>query len=263
MVLVFLFCLVNFVRYCDREFEDEKVLILHQKAKHFKCLYCNRRLNSASGLIVHIAQIHRETIDTVPNSVPGHDTPEIEIFGMQGVPPEDLQRHFDGLPPVPYKRSKLGDAGLVSLLAAQKAATSGNPLPMSVHVPLKPVHVIEGIGPSQAIPHLPKSLENTSTLYQIQSQSPGFQNSNISSTFMSQHPTRFEHSTTVTKNTPPVQLSSFTPIKISSVIEPSIGKRQPTCYMMIKDMDVSPVLFDLLYIHLGRNTSNIIEIQGG
>ena len=23
--------------YCDREFDDEKVLILHQTAKHFKC----------------------------------------------------------------------------------------------------------------------------------------------------------------------------------------------------------------------------------
>ena len=26
--------------YCDREFEDEKVLIEHQKAKHFKCSFC-------------------------------------------------------------------------------------------------------------------------------------------------------------------------------------------------------------------------------
>lgn len=29
---------VVFCYYCDREFDDEKVLIQHQKAKHFKCM---------------------------------------------------------------------------------------------------------------------------------------------------------------------------------------------------------------------------------
>jgi len=24
-------------RYCNREFDDEKILVQHQKAKHFKC----------------------------------------------------------------------------------------------------------------------------------------------------------------------------------------------------------------------------------
>jgi hypothetical protein len=233
---------INRGRYCDREFEDEKVLILHQKAKHFKCLCCSRRLNSASGLIVHIAQIHKESIDTVPNSVPGHDTPEIDIFGMQGIPPEDLQRHFDGLPPVPYKRSKLGDAGLVSLLAAQKAATSGNPLPMSIHVPLKSVQVIEGIGPSQAIPHLPKSMEGAAPMYPPQTQSQVFQSSYISSPFALQTLARPEQSSSASKDTPTVQLSSFSPIKISSVIDPTSGKKQTNCYLMMKDADVSPVL---------------------
>ena len=51
-------------RYCDREFEDEKVLITHQKAKHFKCIYCYKKLNSASGLVIHVAQIHKETMTT-------------------------------------------------------------------------------------------------------------------------------------------------------------------------------------------------------
>lgn len=48
--------------YCDREFEDDKILIQHQKAKHFKCNNCHKKLNSASGLIIHIAQVHKETI---------------------------------------------------------------------------------------------------------------------------------------------------------------------------------------------------------
>lgn len=35
--------------YCERDFEDLKLLISHQKAKHFKCERCGRRLNTAGG----------------------------------------------------------------------------------------------------------------------------------------------------------------------------------------------------------------------
>lgn len=35
--------------YCERDFDDLKILISHQKAKHFKCDNCNRRLNTAGG----------------------------------------------------------------------------------------------------------------------------------------------------------------------------------------------------------------------
>jgi hypothetical protein len=37
--------------YCERDFEDLKLLILHQKAKHFKCDRCGRRLNTAGGML--------------------------------------------------------------------------------------------------------------------------------------------------------------------------------------------------------------------
>ncbi len=33
----------------ERDFEDLKLLISHQKAKHFKCDECGRRLNTAGG----------------------------------------------------------------------------------------------------------------------------------------------------------------------------------------------------------------------
>lgn len=49
-------------RYCDREFEDEKVLTNHQKAKHFKCHICSKKMNTAGGLVVHVSQVHKETI---------------------------------------------------------------------------------------------------------------------------------------------------------------------------------------------------------
>ena len=35
--------------YCERDFDDMRVLIAHQKAKHFKCDRCGRRLNTAGG----------------------------------------------------------------------------------------------------------------------------------------------------------------------------------------------------------------------
>lgn len=35
------------------------VLMQHQKAKHFKCNMCPRRLNTAGGLAVHIQQVHK------------------------------------------------------------------------------------------------------------------------------------------------------------------------------------------------------------
>ena len=30
--------------YCNRIFDDEKILIQHQKAKHFKCHICHKKL---------------------------------------------------------------------------------------------------------------------------------------------------------------------------------------------------------------------------
>lgn len=38
-------------------------------------------------------QVHKETVDKVPNSFPNRSNIEIEIFGMDGIPPEDLKEH--------------------------------------------------------------------------------------------------------------------------------------------------------------------------
>jgi len=48
--------------YCERVFDDEKVLIQHQKAKHFKCHVCHKKLSTAGGMVVHVAQVHKETV---------------------------------------------------------------------------------------------------------------------------------------------------------------------------------------------------------
>ncbi|CAG8573896.1 11451_t:CDS:2 [Diversispora eburnea] len=83
--------------YCERDFEDEKVLIQHQKAKHFKCPHCNKKLNTAGGMVVHVAQVHKETIDTVPNAIKGRESVDVEIFGMEGIPQQDAMAHAQSL----------------------------------------------------------------------------------------------------------------------------------------------------------------------
>lgn len=45
--------------YCERDFDDLKILTLHQKAKHFKCERCGRRLNTAGG------KFRENSIDTI------------------------------------------------------------------------------------------------------------------------------------------------------------------------------------------------------
>ncbi|KAK0712815.1 hypothetical protein B0T26DRAFT_650214 [Lasiosphaeria miniovina] len=79
--------------YCEREFEDLKMLISHQKAKHFKCSRCNKRLNTAGGLAVHMTQVHKETLEMVENTIQGREGLEVEIFGMEGVPADILHEH--------------------------------------------------------------------------------------------------------------------------------------------------------------------------
>src|SRR5512145_2058736 len=42
-----------FCYYCARVFDDEKVLIQHQKARHFKCHICHKKLSTSSGMVIH------------------------------------------------------------------------------------------------------------------------------------------------------------------------------------------------------------------
>ncbi len=49
--------------FCDREFEHEEILIQHQKAKHFKCPTCSKKLNTLVGLVIHRQTVHRETLN--------------------------------------------------------------------------------------------------------------------------------------------------------------------------------------------------------
>ncbi|GBE60019.1 zinc finger containing protein [Babesia ovata] len=82
-----------FCYFCNREFDDEKVLIMHQKAKHFKCGECNRKLETANGLAVHMQQVHKVVQRKVPFALEGRDNISSIVQGMQGVPYEAIEEH--------------------------------------------------------------------------------------------------------------------------------------------------------------------------
>ncbi|KAI7333147.1 hypothetical protein KC315_g4318 [Hortaea werneckii] len=103
--------------YCERDFDDLKILIQHQKAKHFKCERCGRRLNTAGGLGVHMNQVHKEPLTEVENALPNRLDAGVEIFGMEGIPEEILGAH----------RQRVTEAFFRS--EADHRAKTGNPPP--------------------------------------------------------------------------------------------------------------------------------------
>lgn len=108
--------------YCDRTFSDGKVLHDHQKAKHFQCSVggCHRRLNTAGGLRVHMQQVHKEELHSVDNALDGRRDPNIEIFGMVGIP-ENIHEERVAALTQEYQR-----------LQREHRRKTGNPLPGEV-----------------------------------------------------------------------------------------------------------------------------------
>ncbi|KZF24518.1 hypothetical protein L228DRAFT_98394 [Xylona heveae TC161] len=103
--------------YCERDFDDLKILISHQKAKHFKCERCGRRLNTAGGLSVHMNQVHKENLGAVENALPNRTGTDVEIFGMEGIPEDVLGTHNQRI------LSQFHQA------EADRRAVTGNPAP--------------------------------------------------------------------------------------------------------------------------------------
>merc|ERR1712216_180137 len=75
-----------FCYYCEREFEDEPTLVQHQKAKHFKCDVCHKKLTTARALRTHSIQVHKLDLKTVPNAKQERISVDLDIIGMTGVP---------------------------------------------------------------------------------------------------------------------------------------------------------------------------------
>ncbi|GAA5873806.1 hypothetical protein JCM8547_005951 [Rhodosporidiobolus lusitaniae] len=157
--------------YCDRTFEDQRVLLSHQKAKHFRCSLCPRRLNTAGGLAVHLDQVHKVGTDKIENALPGRDSFDVEIYGMEGVPAPDLaawrkkQAEEHGLPNPEEQRAKrprylqiaLTPAEARAQLAAHKELMFGiSPVTNVTHptaaAPAAPATAITSAAPVPAAP---------------------------------------------------------------------------------------------------------------
>lgn len=39
----------------------------------------------------YLLKVHKETIDSVPNAIPGRTDIELEIYGMEGIPEKDME----------------------------------------------------------------------------------------------------------------------------------------------------------------------------
>lgn len=83
-----------FCYYCDRIFDDEETLTTHQKAKHFRCSECGKRLSSLKSLTLHREGVHKSALDVVPNAIKGRESVNVEVYGMSGVPEAILTTKF-------------------------------------------------------------------------------------------------------------------------------------------------------------------------
>lgn len=132
-----------FCWYCDRDFQEEKILASHQKEKHFKCQWCNKRLMSVKGLVVHAQQVHKEEVTRVPNAIEGRDSIEHDVFGMEGIPQSYWEEQA-------RKRSRQGGPLPPSVLNGLRAGPYG-------YVPHMPFTALYGASPLAGYPRIPTS----------------------------------------------------------------------------------------------------------
>ncbi|GAB7363165.1 hypothetical protein MBLNU230_g3449t1 [Neophaeotheca triangularis] len=110
-----------FCYYCERDFDSLRILMDHMKAKHLKCSRCNRRLNTAGGLRVHMDQVHKEKPDLIENALQSRADPTVEIFGMEGIPEDVLQEHNRRISEMWHKQEH------------DRRVATGNPPPGQTH----------------------------------------------------------------------------------------------------------------------------------
>lgn len=99
----------SFCYFCDKAFNDERILIQHQLTKHFRCPICPitksaGKCNTLHGLIIHYRKVHTADLLLVPNAIQGRDDPStsMRIVGMRFVPEEILEEwRTKGVAPEP------------------------------------------------------------------------------------------------------------------------------------------------------------------
>jgi hypothetical protein len=135
--------------YCDRDFDDEKILIQHQKAKHFKCHVCHKKLTSATGMAVHVYKVHKETITKVPNAKTGRDALNFDVLSLDD--PEHVEPVVKK-PRVEAATAPVGDSSFSSPPLVSPIPTTNLPPPI-VSPPLRPpVGMPLGMAPPPFMP---------------------------------------------------------------------------------------------------------------
>ncbi|XP_024020147.1 protein SUPPRESSOR OF FRI 4 isoform X1 [Morus notabilis] len=142
--------------YCDREFDDEKILVQHQKAKHFKCHVCHKKLSTAGGMAIHVLQVHKESVTKVPNAKPGRESTDIEIYGMQGIPADILAAHY-GEEAEEESASKVAKVDIPSTpIAPMVPGSLGIAYPQPALGAMQPIYNTTVPGPPTAWPFPPR-----------------------------------------------------------------------------------------------------------
>ena len=120
-------------------------------------------------------QVHKETIDRIPNALPNRNSVDIEIYGMEGIPEDDIREHertrgSDYVPPAqPAGVTSFSVKPLLPAAPLLAATTSGLlPHPSSISLPpglpaTAPLPVAPFPG-MQAFPPPAASLPNLPTL---------------------------------------------------------------------------------------------------
>ncbi|KAI8051986.1 hypothetical protein BDF22DRAFT_614639, partial [Syncephalis plumigaleata] len=123
-----------------------KVLITHQRAKHFKCPQCNKKMNTVGGLVIHYTQVHKETLRSTPNAIKGRDSVDVEIFGMEGIPAADLISFQ-------MRKAASGEPNVLEQLHQQQQQSLYKRPRMNtdLHQPLSPDEIREQLARHQAI----------------------------------------------------------------------------------------------------------------
>lgn len=128
-----------FCYYCDRTFNDEATLILHQKSKHWRCSECYRKLQSSHSLSLHFVHEHSTKLTAVPFAKAGRDSIELNILGMVGVPEDAIEEHLkqqqqqqqeydDNEDDIPNNNKKKSKIAVTSLSSSSTTSSSASTL---------------------------------------------------------------------------------------------------------------------------------------
>jgi len=112
--------------YCQRSFENEEVLISHQKLLHFRCPECGKKFSNIPGMAYHMKIVHSMELQAVPKADPGRDDPSLNVVGSTGIPTEEEreERAQKKLKPSPI--DQLVDSVVAEVSSSSAAASNSS-----------------------------------------------------------------------------------------------------------------------------------------